>query len=1118
MDLSSIRKRWSIEAQVSILAIHGYAFVATILTVLGIAIYTVGVDRESLPSPAYYFVLLWLPLVIAFIFCHYNPESKHVGNTLFGLFMVFYGYVLFTGMHFMLGLALVPVIILSMACSDPGFGIRVSVTGLALDACSIIFFYIRGDEVDTSLDRIAVFCLVVVTTILCNYVVRLVDERQRLRAEEINKERNRFKAIVSVGIAQIFEYDIKADMLMTSKSDEGSYGREEYICNLSSVAKQFRYILFTDWFRFDELLNEVKSGSAMVTKEMRIRNEQEEYHWYRVRGRVIFDEEGMPDKVIGSMEDIDDAKRLELRQADESMRDGLTKLYRRPYVNQMIQEYLAGQNGNVYAGLVLMDIDDFEQLNEEMGNAFGDEILRNIAEDIDEIFYPTDILGRVGGDEFIVLMKNIRCMDDIEKKVREIQHVIASTYIGESKKRGGTVSIGAAVYPLHGEDYDTLYENAQKALLRAQDRGHNSYGMYDAELEGEYAQLDVDYLRKDEREYEERHQVSDSLIELAFKLIDESKDTDSAINLLIRQVVRQLDLTGIAIMERTHEENGMAIMYQCGLEDNDEAMVGNVINFDDEEWNAIISTFSLGDSLATVVDTTAVEDAVIRKLLLAYGIRSFAGCAFYDKGNFQGIILYIDDNKEHQWTSDEGTTIRAVTNVVSSYLLKMKAYEDASDTVERLTGYDSVTGLYKYEKFLRLTGEFIAQAEHGNYAIAYMDFSNFKYINETYGYETGDKVLKDMADAIVSYKDVVIYASRVFSDNMVALLNVKDYDEAGLRRDFERAVKKFTGKIQKEYIDSRIVIDMGVCTFTISGGPVPIKNIVSNANMARKQTKLPDMPRIIFYDDQMGTRMMNEVAYANDMENAFRNKEFVVYMQPKVNLQSGRIEGAEALIRWRKNDGSIIYPNDFIPVFEKNKSITLLDYYVYDEVCKYMRDRLDKGLPIIRISMNVSRVHLYSIDDIIGYVKGLIAKYDIPPKYLEFELTETAFTDKVDDTITLMNRFRELGVLVSMDDFGSGYSSLNVLTKLPLDVLKLDKEFLKDFETDPDEKIIIPSVIDMAKKLRLSVVCEGVETLEQVNFLRGIGCDFAQGYYYSKPIPRDDFDRLMIETNGPGKR
>lgn len=1098
------------------MAIHGYAICCVILSLLGGVNYGLGDYKYLVADLLCYYGLLWIPLFISLIIKKKNADSKSICYVLYSSFFIFYTFVAFTGKHPLYGLSVIPMVIMAGSFGEAKFGEKVCFLSIIVDALGILYRAVIGDEAIECLDRIVVFGVVVVVAFIMNYVIKMIDARVDVKTTELNKERDRFKAIVSVGIARIFEYDIKKDMLMTSKSSEGNYGTEHYTCNFSSVAKQYRYILFSDWYKFDELINESKSGNGMVEKDMRIRNTAGDYRWYRVRGRIIFDVQGIPDKVIGSIEDIDDMKRLELRQADDNMRDPLTKLYRRPYVNQMIQEYLASQSGKDYSGLLILDIDDFENINSDMGKAFGDEILKNIAEDIDEIFYPTDILGRIGGDEFVILMKNVKTTEDIERKVIEIQRIIASTYVGESSKLGSTVGIGAAVYPLHGTDFETLYQNAKKALIDAQGKGHNHYGIYNPDRETAYSLIDSGLIMRNFGAFENedgQSVTSDSLIELAFKLIEESKDTDSAINLLIRQVVRQLNITSISIMEKSSNDSKMTVLYQCGIDEEFDIEAGSVIEFTAEQWKSIGEYYSENNGLVAETDVLNMKDDVLRKLLLVYGIKSFAGCAFYDKGELIGNIIFMDYDKEHEWTNDERNAIRAVTNVVSSYLLKMKAYEDASDTVERLTGYDSVTGLYKYEKFLSLTGEYIASAPHGNYAIVYLDFSNFKYINESYGYETGDKVLHDLADAIMSYSEFVIYASRVFSDNLVALINVNDYDENSLKEAFIIAEKRFTDKIHKEYIDSRLVVDIGVCIFTISGGAVPIKNIISNANMARKQAKLPDMPRCIFYDDHMGSKMMDEITYANDMENAFRNREFVVYMQPKVNLKNNRIEGAEALIRWRRNDGNIIYPNDFIPVFEKNKSITLLDYYVYDEVCKYIRERMDNNLPVVRISVNVSRVHLYSINDIIGYIKGLLIKYNIPPKYLEFELTETSFTDKVDDTIMLMSRLRKLGVSVSMDDFGSGYSSLNVLTKLPLDVLKLDKEFLKDFETDSDEKIIIPSVVDMAKKLNLTVVCEGVETLEQVNFLRGIGCDYAQGYYYSKPIPRHEFDD-MIEKQG----
>ncbi|MCR5399169.1 MAG: EAL domain-containing protein [Lachnospiraceae bacterium] len=941
-------------------------------------------------------------------------------------------------------------------------------------------------------------------------------EKEKLRRQrEVETERNRLKSLVSVGITRIFEYDMARDCFMTAKGVDGNYTDERYIDNFRESVKQLRYVLYADWGRFDDFLADCDSGKEHIERQLRLRDRNADYKWFSVRGRRIEDGTNGLGKIIGVLENIDEVKRMEIRQADENKRDPLTKLYRMDYAKELISEFLHTQSESdtpEFAGLLTLNIDNMGILNERMGKAFGDEILRNIATDLDDIFYPTDVLGRVGGDEFVILMKNIADVRDIDKKIREIQRVISRTYVGENVSFGSTVGIGASVYPTDGEDFDTLFDKSEKALFHAKNAGKNCYGFYLAAKEEIYNQYPIEERRARiimaDKEFGESVGNSDSLIELAFKLIDESKDTDSAINLLIRRVARQMGLGGIRIKARVGKEFRTVNMYQCStvpdVEFDDSDMV-----YSFEQWKDMLEEYRAHNNLIVCDSVMDIENNVMRKLMLAVGAKACVGCAFADKGEFAGSIDFVVFDGPRAWSAEDLTTVRAVTNVVSSYLLKMKAYEDASDTVERLTGYDSVTGLMTYERFLTMVGEYIESAPHGQYGMVYMDFSNFKYVNETYGYEVGDKILKELVNEAASYGEYYIYGSRVFSDNMVMLFRFLNRTDDEIVSIFEKASKAFTDRMQKEYIDSKLILDIGVCTFEICGRPVPMKNIISNANMARKKAKLPDSPRCIVYNESMGAEMKAEVTYANDMENAFRNHEFVVYLQPKVDLASNNIEGAEALIRWKKQDGTLIFPNDFIPVFEKNKSITLLDYFVYDEVCKYLRRRMNEGKRIVRVSVNVSRVHLFTINELVSYVKSLLTKYEIPPEYLEFELTETVYTDKVDDTVLLMDKLRDLGVKVSMDDFGSGYSSLNVLTKLPLDVLKLDKDFLDDFENDPDEKIIIPSVIDMAKKLNLAVVCEGVETKEQVSFLREVGCDFAQGYFYSKPITQEQFDELL---------
>lgn len=933
---------------------------------------------------------------------------------------------------------------------------------------------------------------------------------------DVSKEKLHFQTLAAVDGKLIFEYELKKDRFYISYDIADGNEKKRCIDNISQAGKQQRHVLYADWEAFDKFIEECHSGLPVIEVQLRLRTPNGDYLWYQTKGRTFYDKNHVPISVLGIMENIDDRKRMELRIADENMRDSLTKLYERDHARDLMSKFLASQEGTEYAGLLLIDVDDFSKLTEKMGTTFADEVLKSMATDLDEIFYTSDILGRVGGDEFIILMKNIKKIPDIEKKMQEIQTVVYKTYSEAEMKFTSTVTIGAAVFPIDGKEYEELYRNAEKALVYEKEHGKNRYGLYDASREAEYDKLHIEEKHnKIQHQYEleqtyERKE-SYSLIELAFKLIDESKNTDSAINLLLRQVARQMGLDAICVRHRVGEEYKFTYPYRCFM--GDYVLEDQEMTFTKEAWESTLKRIRENGGFICCSNVEDIEDAELRSTCKKNGIHSYARCSYFEKDEYIGSVDFVSFTQEREWTKEDKQTIQAVTNVISSYLLKMKAYEDASDTIERLTGFDSITGLYKYEKFLELAEEYLKTAAHGQYAIVYLDFSNFKYINEMYGYEVGDSILKACADGAKKFTNHFIMGSRVFSDNLVCLLNADGWTTEQMVHAIENGSKQFSDKIQSEYLESNVVCAIGLYPFRVDGNEILLKNIISNANLARKEAKKPERAGCVVYDESMGRKLLKEVEYANDMENAFRNHEFAVYMQPKIDLKGHALIGAEALIRWIKPNGEIIFPDEFIPVFEKNKSITLLDYFVYDEVCKYLADRIRRGERVVSVSMNISRVHLQSIDEMVFYIKGLLHKYQVPPKYLEFELTETMSNEKVEDTVKLLTKLRELGVRVSMDDFGSGYSSLNVLPKLPLDGLKLDKEFLKDFDTDPDEKIIIPSIIDMAKKLKLNVVCEGVETKQQVEFLRDVDCDIAQGYYYSKPVPLDVFSSMLADEN-----
>ena len=1065
-------------------------------------------------KPIMYYILLFLPVLLAAV--DYS-ESKNRVEFRYSMYLpslFFYAYLILIEQqpfHFLYAICMIGM---SVIYCD----IRFSALLGAIVFFIHMFFAVINFESEKGKVMSGRFFdagLVLVMIFFFNLTSGIIVAMRNAKMADVNDEKQRFIALASVDDKWIFEYDIAKDKIIITMNVGSSSENKLRLDHISKEAKLQRHVLYADWDEMDRFVDACKSGKPYLETQLRLRDDKADYLWYQFRARTLYDKNDEPVSVIGTMENIDDRKRMELRIADENMRDSLTKLYESDHARELIDKFLATQEGMEYAGLLLIDVDDFTDLVDKMGATFSDEVLKSMATDLDEIFYTSDILGRVGGDQFIILMKNIKKIPDIEKKMQEIRDVVHKTYSEAEMRFATTVTIGASVFPIDGRNCEELYRNAEKALVYEKEQGKNRYGLYDHEKEAEYAKLHIEekhnriqYQHELDMTYERTE--SDSLMELAFKLIDESKDTDSAINLLLRQVARQMGLDAIWVRHRVGREYKMYYPYRCMMGDypTDE----DEIYFSEESWNEIVAKDKANNgyfSYSVIDENAGKRSSILYKNL---GIRAYARCSYFEKEEYVGSLDFISYTDDREWTKEDKQTIQAVTNVISSYLLKMKAYEDASDEIERLTGYDAITGFYKYEKFLENAQKYLETAKHGPYVVVYQDFSNFKYINEMYGYEVGDKILRDYASGVQSFTDRFIMGSRVFSDNIVCLFDAHGMEPEGMVSFAERNSRMFADLIQKEYLGSNVQCIVGLCPFIVDGSEIPLKNLVSNANLARKEAKRPETSNVIAYDEAMGESLRKEVEYTNDMEEAFRNKEFVVYMQPKVDLKQHKIIGAEALIRWIKPTGEIIYPSEFIPVFEKNKSITLLDYFVYDEVCKYLAKRVKKGEPVVNISVNVSRVHLQRIDEMVRYVESLLKKYKINPEYLEFELTETMSTEKVEDTIEMLTKLRELGVKVSMDDFGSGYSSLNLLTKLPLDVLKLDKEFLKDFETDSDGKIIIPSIINMAKKLKLEVVCEGVETKEQVEFLRDVDCDIVQGYYYSKPVPLNVFTKMLADN------
>lgn len=421
----------------------------------------------------------------------------------------------------------------------------------------------------------------------------------------------------------------------------------------------------------------------------------------------------------------------------------------------------------------------------------------------------------------------------------------------------------------------------------------------------------------------------------------------------------------------------------------------------------------------------------------------------------------------------------------------------------RLAMIDDLTGVWNRNKFIKEAEKLLNHNRNKEYCLISTDVDKFKNINDTFGYSTGDDVLREQAVQFAKiFEEKGIYA-RVVADEFVGLVECSSEEEkkilTGKLYEFENRMRSYSN----QYF--RIQIKIGICCIEKRAEEARITECIDKANIAKKRIKGNLNQSIAYFDNETARRSALENEIEGKMEKALENKEFCVYYQPKYNLRTQEIEGAEALVRWIDPEKGMIGPDSFIPLFEKNGFIIRLDFYVYEEVCRHLKQWRDEGKRIVPVSVNVSRAHV-STDSFIPDLAALLRKYEIPVELIELELTESLFSEDSQVVKRMVNMLKNMGFHISIDDFGSGYSSLNLLKQIPADVLKIDRAFLEEIEDSVKSKIIIAQVVQMARKINIHTVCEGVETKKQADFLRDIHCDVAQGYLFSKPVPMKEFE------------
>ncbi len=388
-----------------------------------------------------------------------------------------------------------------------------------------------------------------------------------------------------------------------------------------------------------------------------------------------------------------------------------------------------------------------------------------------------------------------------------------------------------------------------------------------------------------------------------------------------------------------------------------------------------------------------------------------------------------------------------------------------------------------------------------NIAFVQFDIERFKLINDMYGVEMGDDILKFMNDSLaVICSDDQPFTRLTADVFMIVIAFDKENEILDFVHNLENSLCGYKG------LDYRLIFGIAIA----EDRSLHTRRHSDNATLARQSVKGNALNNIGFYNGSLKNELYHQQTIEDDMIRAYENNEFVMFLQPKYSISTEKIIGAEALTRWIHPEKGMISPVEFIPIFEKNGFILKLDQVIWECACKKIREWIDNGIKPVPISVNISREYLKTFD-VVSYFQKLVEKYDIPIYLLEAEITESVDSE---DTSEVVDNMKKIGFTMLMDDFGSGYSSLNMLKTTPFDVLKIDRNFLSEFMESDKGRKIIAHTISMSQDIGLDIIAEGVETNEQAQFLSRCGCDTAQGFYYSCPVSTEEFDkRLKKEQN-----
>lgn len=813
-----------------------------------------------------------------------------------------------------------------------------------------------------------------------------------------------------------------------------------------------------------------------------------------------------PSFTIGTIRDVTmERRRIELLKA-QAMRDSLTTLYNHTAGIQLINNYLSQKTPYASCALMIADIDYFKNVNDTYGHLFGDKVLAEFSRMLLSQFGNENIIVRAGGDEFIVFLKNIGHSALLGKVNSLLNSVRAMTF--PESGYSPTCSIGVCFLPenVSGYTYDQLFENADWALYTAKKNGRNRYAFCDSLKRFELSNTIPEHLTK---EIDARYFQND-VIACAFEIFEKTNSFESALSLLMKIIGIRFQLDRITVIQTNTKDCQCNSQYQWTAPGIPKVLPVPA-SFTKEDFLTLFHSYDEYDTTVLQHDNMSMYSPDAARLLIQGDAKTVVYSAMYCEGTYVGAISYVVCKSKRYWGKNQLSQLGELTKLISAHLAKSQALDASHQGILSMPEYDRLTGLLSFSRFRDEVERIIVGNEQYTYAMVYSDLEDFKYFNQRYGYRMGDQLLKNFSNYILEKTptDINAYFTRIVADQFALFMPYEDKGNA-----VERVTQinhAFIAQQKELFPDTVLRIRSGI--YIVKPGCPSASEALDAANYARKQVKEQHGCSVGLYDEALSRKRHLENEIRNDMSEAMNQGQFKVYLQPKFSMEDSSIVGAEALVRWHLPNGTILTPNSFVPMFEQNGRITELDFYVFERVAAFLAKNDRLGRKQVPISINASILHAPNQDTVQHYL-SILNKYQVDPSLTEIELTETATVSNYDSVRALFQDLQSVHILTSMDDFGSGYSILNTVIDIPVNTVKIDRLFIEKCTSSDRGLYFLEQIISMIKGLGYHVLCEGIETDEQFQILKRIGCEFGQGYCFSRPLPIEEYEKLLYGTDG----